>query len=324
MATLQESLELAPGVHRLETVEDGKMHGYHVVEGRSGLVVLDPGFATAPTDVYGPFLDEGGWTWDDVSMALVTHVDPDHHGGLHDLRSHAGTVVSAAHAADAPLMESGERMIDERHSMFAADHGIRYDEEVYDWLRGMLGPDEPIDLRFTGGEELRLADRTMRTLHTPGHTAGHLMLHDPTHDVVLGGDGFFGRGLFDVDGEYLQPPPYYLYPAYEQSIRYVEALDPDVLSFTHYDVLRGDEIDDFVEESLAFVREIETLALDVLDDHGTITLRAAIEAVVDRRGSFGLDDDLAFPLSAHYTDHVRRGDLETTAVDGVVAWRRTD
>jgi len=319
--TITDTKELAPGIHRVETVEDNKLHGYHVLEAPTGPVLVDPGYVDAPTTVYRPFLEEHGWQLDDVSLAIVTHSDADHFGGNHDLRSHNPGVPIAAHVADVPLVESVDRIMDDRYSMFADDHGITYGDDVVDWLTKMMGPDEPVNLGLRGGETLRVRDRTLEVLHTPGHTKGHLMLYDRANDVVIGADGFFGRGLFDVDGQYLQPPPYYLYPEYENTTKLVESLDPDVLSFTHYEVLRGDDIDDFVAETLDFVAEIETLAQNVATN-GPVTLSQAIDRVVEERGDFGLNLDLALPLSAHFGDLVERGMLERTRTDdGLVAWR---
>lgn len=324
MTGVTNTIELAPGVHRVETIEDEKLHGYHVLEGPSGPVVIDPGYIDAPTEVYQPFLEDHGWSLGDVGYALVTHSDADHFGGNHELRQHNPDVVIAGHEADVPLMESVDRIMDERYSQFEDDHGITYGSDVVDWLTRMMGPDEPVDVGLRGGETVRVQDRRLRVLHTPGHTRGHLMLFDAANDVVIGADGFFGRGLFDVEGNYLQPPPYFLYPAYENTIQLVESLEPDVLSFTHYDVLRGDEIQAFIRESMDFVEEIRTLALTLVTEHGPLTLREAIDAVVDARGSFGLDLDLAFPLTAHYGDYVDRGVLERTEQDGLVAWQRAD
>lgn len=312
--------ELVSGVHRIETVTDGKLHGYHVLEGARGPILVDPGFADAPTTVYEPALRELGWELTDVGIAIVTHADADHFGGSHELRERGRNVTIAAHAADAPLAESEDRVFAERYRMFEADHGIGYDSETIDWLTGMIGPDEDVDLRLRGGETIRVRDRQVRVLHTPGHTAGHVALHDPAHDLVIGADAFFGRGLTDVDGTYLQPPPYYLYPEYENTIQLVDALDPDVLSFTHYDVLRGEAVEAFVQESLDFVSEFDALTLEIAEEQGPVTLREAIDAVVERRGSFGLDLDLAYPLTAHFDAHVDRGNLVTDERDGHVAW----
>lgn len=317
--------ELAPGIHRIETVaDDDKLHAYHVLDGVTGPIIVDPGYVDAPTDVYEPFLESREQSLADVDLAVITHADADHFGGSHELREHSPGVTIAVHEADARWAESVETVLDERYRGFAEDHGITYDQDVYDWLTGMMGPDEPIDLRLRGGESFRVGDRALTVLHTPGHTPGHCMLWDSTHDVLIGADGFFGRGLFDVNDTYLQPPPYHLYPEYERTIRLTESLDPDVLSFTHYDTVRGEEIDEFVRESLNFVTEIETLAVEIIDDHGTVTLREAIDAVVERRGSFGLNLDLAMPLSAHYADLVERGELERTERGGRVAWKRSE
>lgn len=319
-----ESVELAPGVLRVETVaDDGKLHGYHVLDGPSGPILVDPGYEEAPTEVYRPFLRSRGQDLGDVSLAVVTHADADHFGGNHRLRNHNSGVPIAVHRADAPLAESRSRILDERYRMFESEHGIVYEDDVYEWLAEMMGPDEPIDIHLRGGEEFRVGDRTLTVLHTPGHTRGHLVLYDEASDVVVGADAFFGRGLFDVDGNYLQPPPYFLYPEYRNTVQLVSAIDPAVLSFTHYDVLRGDEVREFVQESLDFVSEIETLALEIVDDLGTVTLREAVDETVERRGEFGLNDDLAYPLSAHYRHFVERDVLERTERDGVVAWERS-
>lgn len=319
-----DATELAPGITRVETITDDKLHGYHVLEGATGPILVDPGYVDAPTEVYQPFLESRGQSLADVDFAMVTHADADHFGGNHELRKHSPGVTIACHEADRAWVESVDRILAERYRGFADDHDLTYDDEIYEWLESMMGPDEPIDLGLRGGEKLRLSDRAVEVLHTPGHTPGHCMLWDSTHDVLIGGDGFFGRGLTDVTDEFLQPPPYHLYPAYERTIRLAESLDPDILSFTHYEPLRDGAIADFVEESLDFVAEIETLAMEIVAEHEPVTLRDAIDAVVERRGDFGLNEDLAFSLSAHYADRVGRGDLERIDCDGVVTWQRCD
>jgi len=317
-----ETTTIAPGITRVEAVIDGKRHGYHVLDGANGPILVDPGVVDAPTTVYEPALEANGWTLADVSLALVTHADADHHGGSEELREHAPSVTLAAHEADAHLMERVDAIMDERYGMFADDHDITYDDETRDWLDGMMGAGERVDVRLRGGERIALADRELDVLHTPGHTRGHLVLHDATHDVVVGGDAVFGRGVFTVDGDYIQPPPYYLYPEYENTIELLRALDADALSLTHYEVFEGEDVEAFLDESLAFASEVDTLALELVETAGTITLREAIDAFVERRGSYGLDADLAYPLSGHLDAHVDRGNLERTTKDRLVAWQK--
>jgi len=316
-----ETTTLAPGITRVETVIDGKLHGYHVLDGANGPILVDPGVVDAPTTVYEPVLEANGWSLADVSLAVLTHADADHHGGNAQLREHAPSVTLAAHEADAHLMESVDAIMDERYGMFEDDHGISYDDDTRDWLDGMMGAGERIDVRLRGGEQLALADRELDVLHTPGHTRGHLALYDSTHDVVIGGDAVFGRGVFTVDGDYIQPPPYYRHPEYEDTIGLFRALDPETLSLTHYEIFEGRGVEAFLDESLAFASEMDALALDLVESGGPLTLREAIDAVVERRGSYGLDVDLAYPLSGHLDSHVDRGTLARTTKDGLVAWR---
>lgn len=316
-----ETTTIAPGITRVETIIDGKIHGYHVLDGVNGPILVDPGVADAPTTVYEPVLEADGWMLADVSLAIVTHADADHHGGNETLREHAPSVTLAAHDADADLMESVDAIMDERYGMFTDDHGVAYDNETRNWLDEMMGSGERIDVRLRGGEQIALADRELDVLHTPGHTRGHLVLYDSTHDVVVGGDAVFGCGVFTIDDEYIQPPPYYRYLEYEDTIELLRALDPETLSLTHYKVFEGEAVEAFLDESLAFASELDALALDIVASSGPLTLREAIDAVVERRGSYGLDVDLAYPLSGHFDAHVDRGNLERTRKDDLVAWQ---
>jgi len=317
---MPESTELAPGIHRVETVTDDKLHGYHVLEGATGPILVDPGYESAPEEVYEPFLRERGESLSDVDTTLVTHADADHHGGIATLREHSAGVTVLAHERDVGLIESTDRIMADRYGRYEGD-GIEYGDELKTWLRDVMGPDERVDVALRGGESIAVRDRRVRVLHTPGHTRGHVMLYDSAHDLVIGADGFFGRGLQDVDGNYIQPPPYFLYPEYEHTIRLVESLSPETVSFTHYELLERDDLRSFVDESLAFSAEFEQLTLELAAE-GPVTLEAAIQETVERRGSFGLDLDLAFPLSAHFRDLTERGELEETTVDGHRAWQR--
>ena len=203
--------ELAPGIHRIETVAgDGKLHGYHVMDGPGGPILVDSGYAGAPDEIYAPFLATRDERLEDVQAAIITHADADHFGANHELRAANPTITLLAHNADASWIESTDRIMDERYRGFS-DHGIVYEDSVYDWLSTMMGRDERLDVQVQGGEVFCVNDRPVHLLHTPGHTPGHCVLWDPSHRVVIGGDAIFGQALSDVDGQPLQPPPYHLY-----------------------------------------------------------------------------------------------------------------
>ncbi len=51
--------------------------------------------------------------------------------------------------------------------------------EASTWVRSMVGPSHRIDLTFCGGEHIAIDDkRSLRVLHVPGHSDGHLAIYD--------------------------------------------------------------------------------------------------------------------------------------------------
>jgi glyoxylase-like metal-dependent hydrolase (beta-lactamase superfamily II) len=66
--------------------------------------------------------------------------------------------------------------------------------ELYGELAALGGPDprmirwEDPDRWLADGTDLDLRTRTLRAVHTPGHTRGHLIYHDAAAGIVFAGD----------------------------------------------------------------------------------------------------------------------------------------
>jgi len=184
---------VAPGIHRIPLPLPGDslkaVNVYAVADGDE-LVLVDGGWALAEAEqLLGQALAEIGYELGDVREYLVTHHHRDHYTNAVAMRrKHGGTIslgegeracIEAIRTAeshpDIPrLFEAGAL---ELARMLAEWTGER---ELSDW--------EDPDRWLPDGVELPLATRTLRAIHTPGHTRGHLVFHDAGNAALFAGD----------------------------------------------------------------------------------------------------------------------------------------
>ena len=202
----------------------------YLIAAGGGLVVVDPGWDTeAGWQALTGGLTAAGASPADVTGIVVTHVHPDHHGLSARLREACGAWV-AMHPAEADSLLAFQ----------GQDSGFRRDDLA--WLRGCGVPgDVAAGLAVTGdtmaavlamakpdvllghGDLVPLPGRRLRAVWTPGHTPGHLCLHEESGDLLLTGDHVLPRispniGLQPHVGE----PPL---AAYLRSLEQVAAYD---------------------------------------------------------------------------------------------------
>ena len=104
-----------------------------------------------------------------VEMILLTHVHPDHVGGVNALRTHLGTDIKVA-----------------AHRLTAA--GLPED------IRADIFPDDEEIIELEG--EPRIA---LRVMATPGHARGHLCLYEARTGTLISGDNIVGLGSVLID-----------------------------------------------------------------------------------------------------------------------------
>lgn len=132
-------MEVAPGIHRIESIPGPRTFSQYLLRGERTLLV-DTGVAETPEDVILPYFSSVGLVPADLDFVLNTHADVDHFGGNAAIRERASGAVFCAHAADVAWIEDREHILRERYGWYAS-HDVDYAPEVKDWLRDALGPD---------------------------------------------------------------------------------------------------------------------------------------------------------------------------------------
>jgi glyoxylase-like metal-dependent hydrolase (beta-lactamase superfamily II) len=167
----------------------------------AGVVIVDPGWDTADgRKAVAAGLGTAGAALHDVAGVVVTHIHPDHHGLSGWLRREGGGWI-AMHPMEAESLpgrlwrnSQGQAGIDED---WLRSHGVP-DEDLAvlavdaDRIAHVLDMAEPD--RFLGdGDRAPIPGRDVRAVWTPGHTPGHLCLHDAAAGVLLTGDHLLPR-----------------------------------------------------------------------------------------------------------------------------------
>ncbi|SNY60885.1 MBL fold metallo-hydrolase [Paractinoplanes atraurantiacus] len=163
-----------------------------------GVLLIDPGWDSAEgRAALTAGLLTAGAAIGEVTGVVVTHVHPDHHGLSGWLRAQGAWI--GMHPAEAATLPS--RLWSDRRPSQDRDwlrrHGVPpADAErlaiTPERMRGLLAMAEP-DRLVEDGDLLPLTGRSVRAVWTPGHTPGHLCLHDAEAGLLLTGDHLLPR-----------------------------------------------------------------------------------------------------------------------------------
>ncbi|TVT62908.1 MBL fold metallo-hydrolase [Amycolatopsis rhizosphaerae] len=191
---------VAPGVYRipLPLPNDGlrAVNVYAITDGTS-LVMIDSGWALDEArEQLRAALAAIGAELGDISQFLVTHVHRDHYTQAVALRREFGNKIALGEHEEASLKitanPQGTPITAQIRLLWQAGA-----DPVVDELRKMFG-DQPAesdttlwedpDQWLTEGRFTVLPERELDVVHTPGHTAGHVVFDDGAAGLMFTGD----------------------------------------------------------------------------------------------------------------------------------------
>ncbi|MEA2406427.1 MAG: hypothetical protein QOE69_546 [Thermoleophilaceae bacterium] len=305
-------VEIGPQTWRLGSELGGRNVYQYLVAAEDGseLLLVDTGTTHTPRDVIAPALRRLDLEADALRVALVTHPDVDHQGGLAAIAELCPNAVAACGFADRALVAHPEQLLSDRYQPYLEEHGLGYGDDDVRWIRSHYGAPVEIELTLSGGESLQVGERALEVLHVPGHSAGHLALYEPASGVLFSSDAVHWTGCPGVDGAPALCPTYEEVDAYLGSIELLEQVAPSELHSGHWPTRSGDEVAAFLEESREFVALVDDVLLERLAEPAT--LAELCEAVQHRAGPWESEPRmLMFAVSGHLRRLLRQGAVQS-------------
>lgn len=171
-----------------------------------------------------------------VKHVIPTHVHLDHAGGV-------GALMRRLPNASLVIHPYGARhMVDP--SKLAAGATAVYGEERFEAEFGELIPvEESRVVEAPDGHRVRLGERELLCLDTPGHARHHICIHDPQSRGIFTGDtfGISYREFDSEQGPFLiatSTPIQFDPEAWHTTLDRLMALSPEVIYLTHYGEVR--------------------------------------------------------------------------------------
>jgi glyoxylase-like metal-dependent hydrolase (beta-lactamase superfamily II) len=193
--------DLGGGVYRipLPLPMDGlKAVNVYAITDAEGVDLIDAGIALARArEQLTEGLRQIGYGLGDIRNFFVTHIHIDHYSLAVELRRTFRNVIALGEEERANMIalrdmtrgHSGRIFGGDLHRLGAAELAARLSADAQD-RRGIprFTAWEDPDRWLDDGADLDLRSRTLRAVHTPGHTRGHVVFHDAEAKIMFAGD----------------------------------------------------------------------------------------------------------------------------------------
>jgi len=198
---------------------------------------------------------------DDVDYVIPTHVHLDHAGGAGLLMSKLPNAKLVIHPRGAQHMIDPERLIADTLAVYGEEKFKQYYGEIIpiDEQRAIVAKDE---------DKIKLANRTLKFLDTPGHARHHFCVYDQTSEGFFTGDtfGLSYKELDNEDGAFILPtttPVQFEPDAWQNTLTRILEHQPKNMYLTHFG--RVTEIDRLAQQLREGINEYADIAKNCLN-----------------------------------------------------------
>lgn len=310
--------EILPGVYQIPVDYHGRPLKLYFFKGDHASLLMDTGDANIPAKDILPALESIQFNPTNLSYIMITHPDVDHQGGLQAMKEAAPQARVICGTADRSQIESPATLIALRSRAYYDHHGLGPDDAAVQKLLPRLGGDVLVDITMNEGELIRLGDTwSIKVLHLPGHSRGHLGVYLPEHQTAIIADAVHGTSNAYLDGKPAFAPTYMHVNEYLATISRLETMNLQRLYSCHWpDCVNRDQVQAFLETSRQYAMSAEAEILRVVQDAGPtgMTLRDIILATKPALGQWPAERDMdaRYMVGGHLEQMIGKGFLTET------------
>ena len=180
----------------------GKVFPYLFVEDRDNLTLIDPSFLSQ-LPILEKYLLNVGYDIKNVRRIILTHVHVDHSQAANEIKKRSGAKIyshwieSRYLSHDPPYQgpPTTQDTIDKLEKL-----GVSMKALIKEYGSFEVEPTR-VDEQVSDGDMIG----SLKVIHTPGHTPGHISLYYEKDKLLLGADSIY-KHVFGVEGMYISAP----------------------------------------------------------------------------------------------------------------------
>jgi glyoxylase-like metal-dependent hydrolase (beta-lactamase superfamily II) len=180
----------------------GKVFPYLFVEDRDNLTLIDPSFLSQ-LPILEKYLLNVGYDIKNVRHIILTHVHVDHSQAANEIKKRSGAKIyshwieSRYLSHDPPYQgpPTTQDTVDKLEKL-----GVSMKALIKEYGSFEVEPTR-VDEQVSDGDMIG----SLKVIHTPGHTPGHISLYYEKDKLLLGADSIY-KHVFGAEGMYISAP----------------------------------------------------------------------------------------------------------------------